>query len=80
MSHPLHELLAPGWRCVFSVPDFILAVRPAQMASLMAPTREEIRKLNKDCWDSIGGPFDEGLRKFTLFLEAVLDYIDDKVK
>lgn len=43
-------------------------------------TREELKKLNKDCWDSMGGPFDEGLRKFTLYIEAVLDYIDERVK
>jgi len=27
----------------------------------------------------MGGPFDEGLRKFSIYLEAVLDYVDKKV-
>ena len=44
----------------------------------MAPTRDQIKKLNQECWDSLGGPFDEGLRKFTLYIEAVLDYVDLK--
>lgn len=46
----------------------------------MAPTREKIKELEKDCWGAFGGSFDEGLRKFTIYLEAVLDYIDEKVK
>ncbi len=43
-------------------------------------TREEIEKLKQDCLEAIGGPFDEGQRKWMLYLDAVMDYIDKRIK
>lgn len=47
----------------------------------MAPTKEQIKELYDRCIRDLGTvDVDIGLRHMGEFLEAVLDYIDEKVK
>lgn len=45
----------------------------------MALTRKQLKKKAELLFKDFGGPMDVGLRHFTEYVQAVLDYIDEKV-
>lgn len=46
---------------------------------MSASNRKLIKKLAAEVHGAIGGPFEDGQRKFTEYVEAVLDYIDESI-